>query len=46
MKYFEFTVTLCGQGETQEEAWLDAVENFAADPGEPHDDVYEEEVVE
>ena len=45
MKTYEFTVTLCGTGETQEEAWDNAIEAFCEDPGIPHDDViiYDEE---
>lgn len=39
MPKFEFTVTLEGGGNTQEEAWQDAVDSFCADPGEPHDEV-------
>lgn len=41
MKTFEFTVTLQGTGENQEEAWQDAVDAFCADPGVPHDEVTE-----
>ena len=33
---YEFTVILSGKGETQAEAWDDAVQAFNADPGEPH----------
>ena len=32
---YEFTVTLRGTGETPEEAWADATEAFATEPGEP-----------
>jgi len=32
---YEFTVLLQGTGDTEEEAWLDAVEAFSSDPGEP-----------
>lgn len=32
---YNFTVYLAGEGATQDEAWTDAVEAFAADPGEP-----------
>jgi hypothetical protein len=31
---FEFTVTLRGSGETQEDAWQEAVEAFQDDPGD------------
>ncbi len=34
---YEFTLTLTGRGETEEEAWLDAVDAFSADPGIPPD---------
>lgn len=32
---YEFTLTLTGRGETEEEAWIDAVDAFSADPGTP-----------
>lgn len=35
MRTFTFNVTLRGSGKTQEEAWEDAVQSFASDPGEP-----------
>lgn len=35
-KTFLFTVELRGSGESEEEAWNDAVEAFTQDPGEPH----------
>lgn len=35
MKTFEFTVTIIGSGETQEEAWQDAVDALADNPGDP-----------
>lgn len=38
MKRYEFTITLAGQGETPEEAWQDAVEQFSIDPGSPPDE--------
>jgi hypothetical protein len=38
MPRYEFTVTLSGEGDTEEEAWLDAVNAFCDDPGEPPDD--------
>ena len=36
-KTFTFTVELQGTGQTQEEAWIDAVDSFACDPGEPQE---------
>lgn len=36
MRYL-FTVELSGLGDTPEDAWFDAVEQFCADPGEPHE---------
>lgn len=39
MKRFEFTVILSGRGNTQMEAWEDAVAEFSLDPGIPLDDV-------
>jgi hypothetical protein len=33
MKHYIFKVTLSGYGKTPEEAWDDAVETFAQDPG-------------
>ena len=50
MKSYIFTVELRGFGSTPEEAWQDAVDSFAADPGEPHetiqesDELYDEEL--
>ena len=35
MPTYTFTVELQGTGDTQEEAWLDAVDSFAMDPGDP-----------
>lgn len=35
MATYEFQVTLRGRGDTQEDAWRDAVDAFSADPGEP-----------
>lgn len=32
---FEFDVTLLGEGKDQAEAWMNAVEAFGSDPGEP-----------
>jgi hypothetical protein len=34
---WEFVVRINGLGDTQEEAWQDAVEQFSQDPGEPHE---------
>lgn len=33
LKVYEFTVTLRGQGYSQDEAWQEAVDMFVADPG-------------
>jgi hypothetical protein len=38
MARYDFTVVLTGRGDTEEEAWLDAVEAFSADPGCPPED--------
>jgi hypothetical protein len=35
MAHYVFTYALYGQGETEEEAQKDAIENFINDPGEP-----------
>ena len=35
MARYEFTLTLSGEGENEDEAWLDAVEAFGCDPGTP-----------
>lgn len=35
MKTFEFTVRLRGRGVDEDHAWRNAVEAFAADPGDP-----------
>ena len=35
LRTFEFTVTLRGDGLDEAEAWIDAVEAMAADPGDP-----------
>ena len=35
MPTFTFTVEIQGTGYTQEEAWIDAVDSFAGDPGDP-----------
>lgn len=34
-KRFDFVIYLTGNGNTVEEAWKDAVDSFAIDPGEP-----------
>jgi len=41
-KRYEFTVRLCGHGDTPEQAWIDAVESFGLDPGIPFEDDVEE----
>jgi hypothetical protein len=33
---YEFGLKLVGRGESEGEAWTDAVDSFCADPGEPH----------
>ncbi len=33
MSTYEFTITLSGEGTNPEEAWQEAVEAFAQDPG-------------
>jgi hypothetical protein len=35
MATYTFTLTLQGDGETEDDAWQDAVEAFIADPGVP-----------
>jgi hypothetical protein len=35
MPTYTFTVELRGSGLTEEEAWQDAIDSFASDPGEP-----------
>ena len=35
MNSFTFIVELRGSGLTEEEAWQDAIDSFADDPGEP-----------
>jgi hypothetical protein len=37
MPTYTFTVELQGSGNTQEEAWQDAIETFVIDPGEPQE---------
>lgn len=37
MAAYEFKLTLRGEGETEEQAWTDAVDTFYADPGEPQE---------
>jgi hypothetical protein len=39
MKRYTFHVYLGGEGNTPEEAWQDAVEGFALDPGNPDYDL-------
>ena len=41
-KTYYFTITLSGTGDTPDEAWIDATESFALDPGIAPDE-YEEE---
>ena len=43
MASFEFALTLCGDGDTVEEAWQDAVECFQMDPGSAPDDAKKQE---
>ena len=35
MPTYTFTVELKGSGQTPEEAWEDAIDSFAVEPGEP-----------
>ena len=35
MDTYEFTVVLTGSGESEAEAWNDAVDSFSQDAGEP-----------
>ena len=42
MPTYTFTVELQGSGHTPEDAWEDAIDSFASEPGEPLD-TYEEE---
>lgn len=37
MATYEFKLTLQGEGETEGQAWTDAVDAFCADPGEPQE---------
>ncbi len=39
MPRYEFTVILSGEGDSEEQAWTDAVDQFCIDPGIPLDDV-------
>ena len=39
MRYFEFVVHLRGEGDDVDEAWQDATDAFAEDPGEDGDPV-------
>lgn len=42
MRRYEFKIWLSGYGETEEDAWEDAVEAFMEDPGSPpSEDDYE-----
>jgi len=41
MKRYEFTLTLSGYGNNIQEAWNDATDSFAQDPGSPEDTDYE-----
>lgn len=41
-KTYTFTITISGYGENVDQAWDDAVNSMAIDPGPPPDD-YEEE---
>jgi len=38
VKRYIFRVVLQGEGETVEEAWIDALEHFSIDPGPPVED--------
>ena len=42
-RIYYFSVTLSGRGKTEEEAWNEAIEAFAQDPGEPHTVTSEED---
>ena len=35
LRTFEFTVTLRGEGLDADEAWMDAIEHFEMEPGDP-----------
>lgn len=37
MRSFVFTVKLRGYGNTEDEAWAEAVREFTDDPGTPHE---------
>jgi len=41
MKKYEFTVTIIGQGETIDEAWVEACDALAMDPSLPPDNYTE-----
>jgi hypothetical protein len=41
MKTYEFTVLMQGQGETPEEAWLDAKQKYLESPHDPLDNAEE-----
>lgn len=38
MRRYEFTITLSGQGNCADGAWVDAVNSFGGDPGTPDED--------
>lgn len=46
MPTFRFRVTIQGEGDTEAEAWNDAVDGFSADPGVPSDEPGDIELVE
>ncbi len=35
MMTYEFTLVLIGIGTDEDEAWIDAIDSFGQDPGEP-----------
>jgi len=42
MAAYEFKLTLIGVGDTEEEAWADAIDSFSQDPGEPNGELIED----
>ena len=47
MKYYLFSITIIGTGDTADEAWDDATEAFSMDPGStPEESEYTVEEVE
>ena len=38
MNRYEFRLTLSGEGDDENDAWLDAIESFSSSPGLPPDD--------